>query len=242
MRQHSARRAGQASRRSATAFVLIATVLCSACGTPRFEAVTPGMESIPLPPPRLEGSFALERALSERRSVRSFAPTPLTMEQVGQLLWAAQGVSSPGGFRTAPSAGALYPLEVTLVAGAVSGLQPGLYRYLPAKHALAAAGAGDRRAPLARAAFYQTWLQEAPAVVVFGAVESRTRVKYGSRSPRYVHIEVGHAAQNVLLQARALRLGAGVVGAFDDSAVAELLEMPQDEKPLYLVPVGSQAR
>ncbi|UCE30486.1 MAG: SagB/ThcOx family dehydrogenase [Burkholderiales bacterium] len=198
------------------------------------------MDPIRLPPPRTESAFALERALDERRTVRSFGVTPLSLQAVGQLLWAAQGVTTPDGLRTAPSAGALYPLELTLVAGAVSGLQPGLYRYRPATHALAPLGAGDRRAALAGAALNQTWLQQAPATVVFGAVESRTRFKYGGRSTRYVHIEVGHAAQNLLLQARALGLGAGLIGAFDDAKVAEVLGMPEEEEPLYLVPVGSE--
>jgi SagB-type dehydrogenase family enzyme len=226
---------------SAALLSVTAALLGAACGTPRFDPAALGVEATRLPPPRLSSAFPLERALNERRSVRSFAAAPLTLEQVSQLLWAAQGVSAPDGLRTAPSAGALYPLEITLVAGAVGELQPGLYRYLPASHALVPLAAGDRRAALARAALHQTWMQQAPATFVFGAVESRTRVKYGDRSPRYVHIEVGHAAQNMLLQARALGLGAGVVGAFDDAAVAELLGMPQGESPLYLVAVGSEA-
>jgi len=235
-------RRGGATRRNAAGLALVASLLAAACSAPPFERTAPGMDAIPLPPPRTESAFPLERALQERRSVRSFVAKPLSLEEVGQLLWAAQGVTAPGGLRTAPSAGALYPLEITVVAGAVTGLQPGLYRYLPASHALAPLGGGDRRAALARAALYQTWLQEAPATFGFGAVEARTRVKYGSRSPRYVHIEVGHAAQNLLLQARALGLAAGVIGAFDDAKVAEVLGMPEEEQPLYLVPVGNERR
>lgn len=228
------------TRGIAASVAVTAMLLAAGCGAPPLEPTAPGMDAIRLPPPRTESAFPLERALQERRSVRSFTARPLSLDEVGQLLWAAQGVTAPGGLRTAPSAGALYPLEVTLVAGAVDGLQPGLYRYLPASHALTPLGGGDRRAALSRAALHQTWLQEAPAAFAFGAVEARTAAKYGTRSPRYVHIEVGHAAQNLLLQARALGLAAGVIGAFDDAKVAEVLGMRDEEKPLYLIPVGSE--
>lgn len=199
------------------------------------------MQAIALPAPRTDGAFALERALQLRRSVRDFDRAPLALQDLGQLLWAAQGVTATGGLRTAPSAGALYPLELTVVAGRVDGLEPGLYRYLPDAHALAPAAAGDRRSALARAALGQSWMRDAPATIAFGAVEARTTRKYGSRGIGYVAIEVGHAAQNLLLQAQALGLGAAVVGAFDDAAVTSVLELPQAQRPLYLVPVGRPA-
>lgn len=192
---------------------------------------------VALPPPRLEGGMPLERALAERRSVREFAQGALALLQVGQLLWAAQGITTDG-LRTAPSAGALYPLEVYLVAGEVRDLAPGIYRYLPAKHALQQLVAGDMRRPLCAAALAQECVAAGAAVVVFAAVERRTTRKYGVRGVRYVHIEVGHAAQNLALQAVALGLGSVTVGAFDDAAVARLLNLPRGEAPLYLMPVG----
>ncbi len=160
------------------------------------------------------------------------------MQQAAQLLWSAQGITHEEGLRTAPSAGALYPLQTYLVAGNVTGLTPGIYRYEPERHRLRRVAAGDRRAGLARAALGQSWMAEAPAVLVFGAIDSRTSRKYGSRGIVYVHIEVGHAAQNVFLQAQALGLGAAAVGAFDDDLVASLLGMGREKRPLYLVPVG----
>lgn len=196
------------------------------------------MEMIHLPQPRPDGPISVERALKQRRSVRDFSAAALSLDEIGQLLWSAQGVTHPEGLRTAPSAGALYPLELTVVAGNVTGLNAGVYRYDPAGHVLAPLAAGDRRADLARAAFGQSWMQKAPALIAFGAVEARTTRKYGQRGIPYVHIEVGHAAQNVFLQAEALGLGAGVVGAFDDAAVAAVLQIPKEEKPLYLMPVG----
>jgi len=191
-----------------------------------------------LPQPRTDGTVSVERALKQRRTVRDFSATALSLDEIGQLLWSAQGVTHPEGFRTAPSAGALYPLELIVVVGNVTGLSAGMYRYDPAGHGLAPLAAGDRRADLARAALGQSWMQKAPALIAFGAVETRTTRKYGQRGNRYVHIEVGHAAQNVFLQAEALGLGAAVVGAFDEAAVAAVLQMPREEKPLYLMPVG----
>lgn len=193
---------------------------------------------IKLPPPKVDSSHALEQALAGRRSVRDFSGAPLTREQLGQLLWSAQGITSPEGFRTTPSAGALYPLELFAVVGAVEDLEPGVYRYHPVGHALEKTADGDRRALLTRAARGQSWVREAALVVVFAAVYERTTHKYGERGIRYVHMEVGHASQNLFLQAQALRLGSVVVGAFDDGEVAAALELAEGIRPLSLMPVG----
>ena len=196
------------------------------------------MATVTLPAPRLDGGVSLEHALAERRSVREFARGALTMAQVAQLLWAAQGVTHRDGARTAPSAGALYPLELYLAAGEVRDLAAGLYRHVPGKHQLELAAAGDLRRRLCAAALEQECVADGAVVFVFAAVEGRTTRKYGPRGVRYVHIEVGHAAQNLVLQATALGLGSVTVGAFNDAAVARLLDLPKGEAPLYLVPVG----
>jgi SagB-type dehydrogenase family enzyme len=193
--------------------------------------------AIKLPPPRTSGEISVEQALKARRSLRSFASTPLTLAEVSQLLWAAQGVTDERGRRTAPSAGALYPLELYLVAGNVTGLPSGVYRYRPPEHDLLLVAAGDRRAEVVSAC-RQSWVGEAPASVVFTAVHERTAKKYGDRSVRYVPIEVGAAAENLALQAVALGLGTTVVGAFDDAKLAATLGSIADEQPLALVPVG----
>jgi len=197
-----------------------------------------GDGDIALPKPRLEGEVPVERAMALRRSVREFAQEPLPLAAVSQLLWAAQGITDPPDGRTAPSAGALYPLEVYLVAGAVSGLRPGVYHYEPRRHRLVLESAGDRRAGVADAALGQDWVGEAPAIVVLAAVYQRTARKYGERAPRYVHIEAGHAAQNVYLQAGALGLGTTMVGAFRDEKLTGVLGLPAQVKPLGLLPVG----
>jgi SagB-type dehydrogenase family enzyme len=158
---------------------------------------------------------------------------------VSQLLWAAQGVTHPDGLRTTPSAGALYPLEVYLVAGDVTGLEPGVYRYDPRHHRLSLQSAGDSRAGVVQATLGQDWVAEAPAIIVLAGVYRRTSRKYGARAPRYVHMEMGHAAQNVYLQATALGLGTTLVGAFRDDKLARVLELPKHIEPLGLLPIGT---
>lgn len=198
-----------------------------------------GAPALPLPAPAAEGPMAVEQALQRRRSVRAFAPRALTLAEVGQLLWAAQGRTSAEGGRTAPSAGATYPLDLLLAAGRVEGLTPGLYRYDPAAHGLVRLAADDRRAELAGATPGQAWIAQAPALLVLTALPARTARRYGERAERYVAIEVGHAAQNVYLQATARGLGTTLVGAFDDARVTEILALPAGQRPLALLPVGA---
>jgi len=194
---------------------------------------------ISLPAPSLKGSLSLEEALAHRRSVREYKKHFLSLIEVSQMLWAAQGITGAReGFRTAPSAGATYPLEIYLVAGNVKGLSPGVYRYIPRTHALVQTLAGDARARLCDAALGQQWVKDAPATVLIAAVYARTAARYGPRARRYIDIEVGHSGQNVYLQAEALGLGTVAVGAFDDGAVKRVLGLNKEEEPLYLMPVG----
>ncbi len=195
-------------------------------------------KTVELPAPRKESGYSLERSLSERRSIREFGRAALTLAEVSQLLWAAQGVTGPGGLRTAPSAGALYPLEVYLVVGNVQHVAAGVYKYESIEHRLAQTATQDTRVELAGAAYDQDWVAEGAALLVLTGVERRTTGKYGQRGVRYIHMEAGHAAQNVLLQAAALGLGGAVVGAFDDDRVSRILSLPPGEQPLYLLPLG----
>lgn len=215
---------------------VVTVLLCAlllGCGAQ--APVRPVREVVSLPTPRTVGPMSLEEALARRRSVRSYAPRPLSWEEVSQLLWAAQGITDPRGFRTAPSAGALYPLELYLA------LPEGWYHYRPEGHLLEQLGEEDIRPLLWEAGLRQGALQEAPAVFVVVAVPARTEAKYGTRALRYVQLEAGHAAQNLLLQATALGLGAVPIGAFDDVAVRRALQLPSDTLPLYLIPVGEPA-
>ncbi len=195
-------------------------------------------ESLTLPRPALDGDVSVEAAIARRRSVRDFAPSPLASSDVGQILWAAQGITGHGLRRAAPSAGALYPLEAYLVAGSVEGLAPGVYRYDPRGHQLTLVRDGDVRAHLAAVALGQSWVARAPAVLVLAAIHERSERKYGVRGRRYVSIEVGHAAQNVYLQATADGLATVIVGAFPDQAVQRALGLPPEHAPMALMPIG----
>ena len=194
-------------------------------------------EIVPLPQPWLTGSVSIEETLARRRSVRAFSDAALGLEAVGQLLWAAQGTTHAEVQRTAPSAGALYPLEIYLVAGNIAALPAAIYHYAPQRHQLVRIAVGDRRRELGEIALRQHWIGEAPAIIVISAVLPRTSAKYGDRGERYVHIEAGHAAENVCLQAVALGLGTTVVGAFSDRDVRRLLAR-SEEDPLLLISLG----
>lgn len=199
----------------------------------------PAGENIKLPEPRYDGGTSVEQALLKRRSARAYQDEPLTPAEVSQLLWAAQGITDPQkGFRTAPSAGALYPLEVYVVIENAEGVEKGVYRYNPREHELIRVRKDSARDELMRAALGQTSVGEGAVVMVIAAVYERTTQKYGERGIRYVHMEAGHAAQNVYLQAVSLNLGMVVIGAFEDEAVQKALHMKEEEHPLYIMPVG----
>lgn len=199
-------------------------------------------EIIRLPKPATEGKMSLEKTLAERRSVRNYADKALSLRQISQMLWAAQGETDSRGFRTAPSAGALYPLEVFVAAGNVENLSPGIYRYNPETHELAQTSEGDRRKELRRAALNQSAVSRAPAVFVFGAVFERVTGKYGKQGIQYAFMEAGHAAQNLCLQAVSLDLASVPMGAFDDKTIQSILNAEKDIRPVYLVPVGKAAK
>ena len=197
------------------------------------ETKLASVETMPLPPPAKKGRMSLEETLVRRRSVRGFTRQPLTEQELSQLLWALQGITGPAGQRTAPSAGALYPLEIYVLTAS------GFYHYEPRGHQLSRRSDHDLRPTVFRASLEQEAVREAAAVFVVAAVYGRTAQKYGeARAPRYVHLEAGHAAQDLLLEAVALGLGAVLIGAFYDAQVSKALSLPADHEPLYLIPVG----
>lgn len=195
-------------------------------------------EIVQLPEPRHDGSVSVEHALLTRRSVRNYKNESLTLAEISQLVWAAQGITTPRGYRTAPSAGALYPLELYIVVGNVNDLPAGIYKYLYHDHALVQTVVGDKRTKLSHAALSQGSIARAPAVLLFCAVYSRITGKYGNRGIQYTFMEIGHAAQNVCLQAIALDLGTVVIGAFRDDEVKLIANLTADEEPTYFIPVG----
>lgn len=195
---------------------------------------------IQLPNPDTQGKAPLESLLQSRRSHRKFAPDALELPDLGQILWAAQGCTTDRCFRTAPSAGGTFPLELYAVIGTASvmGLDAGVYHYKPKPHALELIVPGDHRSRLASEALAQNFIAEAPATIVIAADYSRTAKVYGARATRYVDMEVGHAGQNVYLEAEALGLGTVAVGAFRDAGVGDVIELPPGLDALYILPIG----
>ncbi|MFC1574251.1 SagB/ThcOx family dehydrogenase [Candidatus Latescibacterota bacterium] len=195
---------------------------------------------VKLPHPRLTSSTSVEKALSERRSVRSFTIQPLSIEDVSQICWSAQGTTNERGYRTAPSGGALYPLELYIAVGNVAGLSEGLYRYEPMRHSIVMIKKGNVIPALCKASYNQSCIRESSIVLVFSSVWERITKKYGERGRRYALIEAGHASQNVYLQAETLGLGTVAVGAFLDDEVKKIVGLQNGEDPLYMMPVGKK--
>jgi SagB-type dehydrogenase family enzyme len=225
-----------ARRRSALALAAVVVALTAGCAQSAppamLAAASQGVQTIELPAPREKSDVSLEQAIADRRSNRDFRPDPLPLWLLGQLLWAGQGVTGAQGQRAAPSAGALYPLEIYVVE------QSRVLHYLPQGHRVEARSAVDLRPELVRDALGQTFVGTAAAVLVIGAVSERTRVKYGAIGDDFVNREAGHAAQNVLLEATALGLSAVPVGGIEPEAVARTLALPPDVEVLYLIPLG----
>jgi SagB-type dehydrogenase family enzyme len=201
-----------------------------------------------LPAPRFDSDVSIEQTILKRRSRRYYKDQALTSNQISQILWAAYGITQPrdepyfhltGGLKTAPSAGALYPLEIYLLAGNISDVPAGLYKYLPKGHQLKKIHGQDVRSGLAQAAGDQMMIKEAPADLVYTAIFERTTVRYKERGRnRYVPMDIGHSAENVYLQVEALGLGTCAIGAFQDGIVSQVLNLPAAEEPMYIMPIG----
>ena len=197
-----------------------------------------------LPPSSQKGTISLEEAIARRRSIRDFTPESISQSQLSQILWAAQGISGTRGrYRTVPSAGATYPLEIFAVCGrnSVGEIDAGIYHYNIDSHSLTLHHQGDVRLALARAALGQEFIYEAPVDIVICARYEQTTLRYSRRGERYVHMEVGHAGQNIYLQATALGLATVAIGAFNDEQVREVLRLDKQYKPLYIMPLGKPA-
>ena len=198
---------------------------------------------IALPSPSYKGSVSVEEALKARRTHRSFQSRPLILKQFSQILWGAYGVTDRkyGSFlKTAPSAGALYPLDIYGVVGqgGVETLAPGIYHFRPENHAIELVKQGDLRAEVARQALQQMWMAKAPLMLVITGEYNRSSIKYGLRSAIYTHIEAGHVGQNVFLQAEAIGLKAGIVGAFNNQQIIRVMGFSTSHDPLLIMPVG----
>ena len=219
-----------------TVFILSLLLAPAATGQPATGTPQAGSE-IQLPKPQTDGKMSLERALATRRSVREFSSEPLTLAEIAQLAWAGQGITDPAsGKRTAPSAGALYPMELYFFTA------DGVFHYRPKTHTADKVDAADRRADLSAAALGQASIKQSPCVFVLTAVPERTLPRYKDRTPRYIAIEAGHIGENVLLQAYALGLVGVPIGAFTDEKVGAVLGLKTGEEPIYILAVGKAVK
>jgi len=200
-----------------------------------------------LPSPKTDGDISVEKALMNRRSHRHFQNSEISAEQLSQILWAAYGITNPmpnypflkGGLRTAPSAGGLYPFEIYVAVGKVENIESGVYKYISQEHKIIRTIDKDIRDELCAAALGQEMIKDAPVTVIYSAIFSRTTNKYGARGrERYVCMDLGHSAENIYLQVEALHLGTCAIGAFIDNKLSQILQLPTEEEPLYLMPVG----
>ncbi len=197
------------------------------------------MTTIELPEPQRSGEISVEESLQQRRSVREYASTPLSLEEIGQLAWSAQGITDPArSFRTAPSAGATFPMELFFLISDAGDFTEGVYRYRNENHSLEQVIEGDLRHDLYRAALQQDAITNAPVVLVITGVLSRIEPRYRDRAMRYMYMEAGHVAQNVYLQSVPLDIGTVVIGAFSDDGVSDVLQLDDGEYPLYIMPIG----
>ena len=213
------------------AFVVALSACASQAPVDMLRAASFG-SPVALPSPDTHGSMPLESAMRLRRSARQFASTPVPMAVVGQLLWAGQGTTDAAGRRTAPSAGGLYPLELYVV------MADRTLHYLPEGHRVESRLDADVRPRLQDAALDQHAVGAAPAIIVIISVTDRMAAKYGAQARDFVSIEVGHAAQNMLLEATALGLSAVPIGGFNPATVATVLALPPNDDVRYLLPVG----
>lgn len=200
-----------------------------------------------LPSPLYNSKTSVEQALSQRRSHRFYQDRAITAEDLSQVLWAAYGITMPrddydflrGGLHTAPSAGALYPLDIYVIVGKVKDIDPGVYKYIPDGHKIVQTKENDNRTELCKAALDQEMIKEAPVVLVYTATFSRNTEKYGERGrERYVCMDLGHSAQNVYLQVESLNMGTCAIGTFEDDKVVEVMGLIPGEEPLYIMPFG----
>jgi len=223
------------------ALLVTVIIFVSLCYLPENEVIAMS-KSIQLPQPATRGKISLEETIKKRRSRRDFEDKALSLRQVSQILWSAQGITEEKGYkRAAPSAGALYPLEIYLVISNVKALEAGVYHYNPADHSLDLILEGNHQVALAETCLRQMFIADAPISIIITAQYERTMSKYGERGIRYVHIEVGHVGQNICLEAVSLGLGVVTVGAFWDKEVSRVLHLPEEHRPLYVLPLGYPA-
>lgn len=214
-------------------YLLAMTIVSTACCS---FADTDG--TVALPQPSVNTDMTIMEAIESRRSIRSYSENSISLQQLSAVLHSAQGITSSRGYRAAPSAGATYPMTVYALVEGVTGLEPGIYRYLPEDNALEPVVLGSYLKQLEEASLGQQWVGNCPAALVIASDYSATTDVYGDRGVRYVHMEAGHISQNIYLTCTSMGMGTVAVGAFTDQQVSQLLELDDNIAPLYIMPLG----
>ena len=196
-----------------------------------------------LPSPVLTGNISVEEAIQNRRSVRTFSNESITIGNLSQILWAAQGITdNQSSLRAAPSAGQVYPLEIYIIIGnnGVSGLENGVYHYVPSNNTLEKLLNGDLRSDLSGIANGQPWVKQAPIDILITGNYLKMVDKYGDKdlSTRFVDLEAGHVGENIYLESESLGLVTVSLGSFNEKQLVQLLNIPNNETPIYIFPVG----
>ena len=191
---------------------------------------------INLKKPLFKSSVSVEEALKARRSVRDYSDKPLTLDEISQLLWAGQGITNERGFRTNPSAGAAFPMELYLASHNITGIAPGLYHYSPHKETLTLVKEGSLRDQITSTEMYQKCVRNSAAVIIISGDFKRMANRHGVRNFRFVNMEAGSIFQSIGLQAQTLNLGTVVVGAFKEYELKKILGIKED--PLVIMPLG----
>ncbi|MDX9701842.1 MAG: SagB/ThcOx family dehydrogenase [Candidatus Auribacterota bacterium] len=201
--------------------------------------------SVELPKPEMSG-LTVEQAIMQRRSVRNYLPNPLTLAHLSQLLFAAQGIThteNGSALRSAPSAGALYPLEIYLVADRITGLEKGIYKYIPQSHSVELISRGEHLEELSVICYNQMFIANGSCAIVMTAIPSRTTRVYNERGLRYIYMEAGHVSENIYLQSASLQLATVAIGAFRDQQLKKMLLIDESEEtPVYLNIIGVPAQ
>lgn len=198
------------------------------------------MEEIKLPQPKIKGNLTLEECIKKRRTIRTFKPHPLVIEDISQLLWAAYGITDDNYKKSVPSAGALYPLDIYAIIGknGVKDLKEGIYHYNSQNHSIRLIKEGDYKDEIVRASLSQSWMKDAPMMILITIEFERITIKYGKRGERYAYMEAGSSYQNVFLQAISLGLSCGIVGAFNDNEIIKICSLPENYLPVIIMPIG----
>ena len=192
-----------------------------------------------LPEPNLQSNFSLEQALKQRRSRRDFSDNPISLNQLSQVLWAAYGITKEPIYKTAPSAGAIYPMTIYVSTCKVKNMENGFYRYIPETHSLKLIDDNNYKKIIYKLGYRQNCLKNPAFTILMAANFNKIENRYGNKAKRYTFMEAGHISQNIYLQVESLGLGTVAVGAFNEASMNKNLPVKAEENIIYIMPIGN---